>query len=231
MQFFCSILQKNLQFHYIDVIIIQFFNFTGVFGMYKYTVCLFAFLFSLLASAADLTLADGTVYANAELKKCAGGFIYLQHEKGEAKIALENIPENFIAALSSRQRNALRNGADIKLADGMVYKNCTVQSMGKTLLTIKHAQGTLEISFSELPEYYRATFTSSQLAKIYGQAPSAAGSAAQTQILGKTANGQLVYSGPRGGRYYVNERGRKVYLKKDIEVKPIDGVKSTAGQP
>lgn len=198
--------------------------------MGKYIVCLFAFIFCFTASAADLTLADGTVYANAELKKCAGGFIHVLHEKGEAKIALENIPENFIAALSSRQRNALRNGADIKLADGLVYKNCTVQSMGKNILTVKHAQGTLEISFSELPAYYRATFNRSQLAKISGTPSAVADSVAKNNAIGKTANGQLVYTGPRGGRYYFNERGRKVYLKKDIEIKPIEGVKSTAGQ-
>ena len=197
--------------------------------MFKRMAVGVAFIACFIISAADLTLTDGTVYTQAEVKKCAAGFVNILHEKGEAEIALEKLPENFIVALSSRQRNALRKGADIKLADGTLYKNCTVNSMGKNLLTIKHAQGVLEIAFNDLPEYYRATFTRSQLMKISGDKSSAVGKNAS--VIGKTADGKTVYRGPRGGRYYLNTNGRKVYLRKDIEVKPIEGVKTNAVQP
>lgn len=197
--------------------------------MLGYIVCFLAFIASFSVSSADLTLVDGTVYTHAELKKCSAGFVYILHEKGEAKIALENIPGNFIAALNARQRNALRNGADIKLANGAVYKNCTVKKMGRNLLTVKHAQGILDIAFTDLPEYYRATFNRSQLLKISGDTSAAVGK--NVNVIGKTAAGQTVYAGPRGGRYYINDRGRRVYLKKDVEIKPVDGINTTAVQP
>jgi hypothetical protein len=34
------------------------------------------------------------------------------------------------------------------------------------------------------------------------------------KIIGKTANGQNIYEGPRGGHFYYNESGNKVYVKK-----------------
>jgi hypothetical protein len=33
------------------------------------------------------------------------------------------------------------------------------------------------------------------------------------KVVGKTDDGQPVYEGPRGGRYYLNDKGAKVYMK------------------
>jgi uncharacterized protein YycO len=33
--------------------------------------------------------------------------------------------------------------------------------------------------------------------------------------IGKTKDGKIIYEGPRGGRYYISEKGRKVYIKKN----------------
>ena len=201
------------------------------FFMSKYIACLAAFFLCLALCGADLTLADGSVYLNAEIKSCSAGFVLLIHDKGEAKIALEQLPENFIVALSSRQRNSLRNNSDIKFADGRIYKNCTVKSMGLNKVTVKHSQGTVDIPFNELPKYYRATFDNKMLARIRADKTSASSAAKTAEIIGKTAKGDIVYAGPRGGRYYINESNRKVYLRKDIEIKPVEGVNTTVGQP
>ena len=34
------------------------------------------------------------------------------------------------------------------------------------------------------------------------------------KTIGKTKDGKVVFEGPKGGKYYFNDKGRKVYLKK-----------------
>ena len=187
---------------------------------------IFLFLLSSLFSA-DLTLESGSVFAKTEVKKCAAGFVYIAYEKGEAKIALNDLPENFIAALNSRQRGALRKGVDLTLADGRVLKNTSVKAMGGKSVTLKHDSGTAVVAFKDLPEKYQATFNRQQLLKIFNDKTAAANSG---NIIGKTADGKIVYSGPRGGRYFINDSGRRVYLRKNVEIKSPEGVKVSGGQ-
>ena len=192
----------------------------------------FILVLSLLSSAlfaADLTLENGSVYVQTEVKKCLAGFVYIAYEKGEAKIALNDLPENFIAALNSRQRGALRKGVDLTLADGRAFKHTSVKVMGNNSVTIKHDSGTAVVAFKDLPKKYQATFNRQQLLKIFNDKTSA--QANSGNIVGKTADGKIVYSGPRGGRYFINDSGKKVYLRKNVEVKAPEGVKVNAGQP
>jgi colicin import membrane protein len=35
------------------------------------------------------------------------------------------------------------------------------------------------------------------------------------KTIGKTKDGKTIYEGPRGGRYYISEKGKKVYIKKN----------------
>ena len=35
------------------------------------------------------------------------------------------------------------------------------------------------------------------------------------KTIGKTKDGRTIFEGPRGGRYYINPKGKKVYMKKD----------------
>ncbi len=199
-----------------------------VFFMNKIFFILVFTLFSSAFSAADLTLENGSVYAQTEVKKCAAGFVYIAYEKGEAKIALNDLPENFIAALNSRQRGALRKGGDLTLADGRTFKNTSVKVMGNKSLTIKHDSGTAVVAFKDLPKKYQATFNRQQLLKIFNDKTATVNSG---NIVGKTADGKIVYSGPRGGRYFINDSGKRVYLRKNIEVKVPEGIKSNAGRP
>ncbi len=37
----------------------------------------------------------------------------------------------------------------------------------------------------------------------------------KNKIIGKTRDGKIIYEGPRGGRYYMSDKGRKVYIKKN----------------
>lgn len=196
--------------------------------MGKFIILSLLFVIATMVNAADLTTLDGKVYKYSEVKKCAAGFVYVLYEKGEVKIDLQNLPENFIAALSSRQRNALRKGADLQLADGKFYKNCNVTAMGNNSVTFSHDQGTVTVPFNKLSKNYQATFNHRQIAVITGKksTPIAGGS-----ILGKTADGKIVYSGIRGGRYYNNRNGKKVYLRRDVELVPVDNKNVNAGQP
>ena len=34
--------------------------------------------------------------------------------------------------------------------------------------------------------------------------------------VGKTAEGKIIYEGPRGGKYTLSDKGKKVYIKKDL---------------
>jgi colicin import membrane protein len=35
------------------------------------------------------------------------------------------------------------------------------------------------------------------------------------KTIGKTKDGKIIYEGPRGGRYYMSDKGKKVYIKKN----------------
>lgn len=35
------------------------------------------------------------------------------------------------------------------------------------------------------------------------------------KTIGKTKDGKIIFEGPRGGRYYMSDKGRKVYIKKN----------------
>ena len=195
--------------------------------MNKMVLFLMCLLCAFSGTAADLTLADGRVFKQAELKKCANGFAVIQYEAGEAHIALNDLPENFISALNSRQRNALRKGADLVMADGKVYKGCVVKSMGNNALTVKHSEGVVVLQFKDLPRKYQATFSAKQLLLIANDGTTLE---ITGNVIGKTSTGKIVYSGPRGGRYFINDAGKRVYLRKDAELKNIDDVSVNAGQ-
>lgn len=177
--------------------------------------------------AADLTLPDGRVFKHTEIKSCMSGFVVIEYENGEGRIALNDLPENFIAALNTRQRSALRNGADLHFSDGRVYKNCIVKKMGNNALTLKHNDGTAVVPFKDLPRNYQALFTAKQLSSIANSKTTAVSAG---KVIGKTTNGKIVYTGPRGGRYVITDAGRKRYLSKDADIIPVDSVKSNAGQ-
>ena len=195
--------------------------------MNKIIFLLGGLLFALTGVSADLTLADGRVFKQAELKKCADGFAVIQYDKGEVSIALNDLPENFIAALNSRQRNALRKGADLVMADGKVYKGCIVKGMGGNSLTLKHNDGIVVLQFKDLPRNYQATFSSKQLLLISGEKTTLEISG---NVAGKTANGRIVYAGPRGGKYFINDTGKRVYLRKDAEILPVKAANTNGGQ-
>jgi colicin import membrane protein len=38
------------------------------------------------------------------------------------------------------------------------------------------------------------------------------------KIIGKTKDGRVVFEGPRGGHYYLTEKGTKVYIKKGVKI-------------
>jgi colicin import membrane protein len=35
--------------------------------------------------------------------------------------------------------------------------------------------------------------------------------------VGKTADGKIIYEGPKGGKYTISDKGNKVYIKKDVK--------------
>jgi colicin import membrane protein len=35
--------------------------------------------------------------------------------------------------------------------------------------------------------------------------------------VGKTADGKIIYEGPRGGKYTISDKGKKVYIKKEVK--------------
>jgi len=183
-----------------------------------------------LVPAADLVTDAGKKYENVEIRKIAAGCVQIRHKGGEATIALEELPENFIAALSIRQRYALQSLVDIKMPDGKVYYKTSIKSLGSGFVFITHLHGNDKIPFKDLPRKYLATFTRRQLEAVNkvpekkkasaAAAPADSKNAAATPASAavqdeKTADGRKIYTGPRGGKYYINDAGRKVYLRKN----------------
>ncbi len=185
---------------------------------------------SSLAVAADLTTESGKIYRGTELRKISAGCVQIVHADGNATLMLAELPENFIAALSVRQRYALQSLCDIELANGSVYRKTTIAALGNGNVTLLHAAGTIEIPAGQLPKKYLATFTARQLAALKqpnaapaapasapnpsDRAASAATAPATAAATETDAAGRTIFTGPRGGRYYLNDSGKKVYLKK-----------------
>jgi hypothetical protein len=45
--------------------------------------------------------------------------------------------------------------------------------------------------------------------------PKSGRTSAPDKVFGKDAKGRTIYEGSRGGHYYINESGKKEYIKKD----------------
>ncbi len=189
------------------------------------------------AGAADLLTESGRKYTNVEIRKIASGCVQIIADQGEATIALDELPESFIAALSIRQRYALQSLTDIVLKDGTVYRKTSINSLGSGFVFISHLDGNAKIAYKDLPEKYLSTFTRKQLEAVKqtpkknkslqtAAAPnttqvnknSAAVPQNVSQINGTpsgevTKDGKIIYIGPKGGRFYINSNGKKVYIK------------------
>ena len=184
--------------------------------MKKYILLLFAFA-AFSGLAADLTTVSGKVYKNVELVKAAAGSVIIEHDKGTASIALKELPDDFIAALSPRQRMAIQSLADIKLKNGKLLKKCVIEKLGDNQVAITHLNGTVTVNFTDLPAEYRALFTRKQLEMLKSSSLKAKGSSRKGEVKPtgeRTADGRIIYVGSRGGKFYINDQGRRVYLKK-----------------
>ena len=116
------------------------------------------------------------------------------------------------------------NLIDITLKDGTVYRKCSISGMGGGSIEITHVDGSCKISFAALPEKIQKVFSRKQLEKIKAsKQTSARRRSGSTLDPGGdvTADGKKIHTGPRGGRYYVNDNGRKVYLRKNPAAKAV----------
>ena len=182
--------------------------------MNKFLLTLIGVMSVAFLSAADLETLSGTKYINVELKRAVAGCVTIEHDDGSATIMLDDLPESFIAALSSRQRASLQNLADIKLADGTVYSKCSIVMLVDNTVTITHVDGTAEIKVDQLPRCFVATFTRKQLEALKRQpTPELADTTSGTPTDQRTVDGRTIYVGPRGGRYYINENGTRGYIR------------------
>ena len=184
--------------------------------MKKYILFLL-FLSAFSGLTADLTTESGKVYTNVELVKAAAGSVIIEHDDGSASIALDDLPDNFIAALSSRQRLAMQSLADIKFKNGKLLKKCVIDKLGDNQLVITHLKGTVTIKFDDLPAKYRALFTRKQLEMVKSSSVKGKGSSRKGEVKPtgeRTTDGRIIYVGSRGGKFFINDQGRRVYLKK-----------------
>ena len=167
--------------------------------------------------AADLKIGSGTVYKNAELRKIAAGCVQIEHDNGTALIAWEDLPDAFIAALSTRQRRELLSLADITLKNGRRLQRCTLVFIGNSQVEINHLHGTEKVALSDLPGKLISVLSRSQLEKaVAPPGRKAVGSKNGDRIKDtgrKRPDGKTIYQGPKGGLYYINDDGRKVYIK------------------
>ena len=166
---------------------------------------------------ADLTTESGKVYKNAELLRIAAGSVLIGYDKGTASITLNDLPDNFLAALTARQRIAMQSLADIKLVNGKLLKKCVIDDLADGKVTITHLNGSVTVKFSELPPKYRALFTRRQL-EMLNTSEKNKGSSRKSEPKPtgeRTEDGKIIYVGSRGGKFFINEQGKRVYLKKN----------------
>lgn len=180
----------------------------------------FLLLFGLLiwnVSGADLELANGRKYCNVEVQRVLAGCVVIVHDAGKTTLELNDLPDSFIAALSSRQRMGLQDLVDLQLKDGKVYKKTSIVDLGAGKVVLSYLGGTITVAVKDLPEKYLATFTRSQLRKLKERPvnkqkkddPNTPAPAVE-----RRADGKVIHTGIRGGKYYINKSGRRVYLPK-----------------
>ena len=171
---------------------------------------------SLLVDAADLRAVGGRIYCNAEIVKVAAGHVQIVYDDGNATLSLNDLPENFIAAMSSSQRIALQNMVDLKLPSGKCYYKTSISSLENNVVKLTHLKGTVNIPFDKLPAIYRATFTRKQLASLKKVPEKARKIKREAVVTGeRTPDNDVIYRGPRGGKYFINDLGKKVYIPAD----------------
>ena len=171
---------------------------------------------ALKLAGADLKTVSGRLYRNVEVMKINAGYVHIEHDKGNAAIALNDLPDNFIAALNTHQRKALQSMADIKLKNNTVYRRCTIDSLGNGFINVVYSKGSAKIHYKDLPDKYLATFTRRQLALLHKvPAPAKKPKPRITATSERTEEGRIVYLGPRGGKFYIDESGKRVYLPKE----------------
>lgn len=187
-------------------------------------ICLVSAAFCLTAQAADLMTLSGKIYKNVDLRKASAGCVQILHDEGVAAVELNDLPESFIAALSNRQRTDLLNLIDLTLKDGTVYRKCSISGMGGGFIEITHVDGSCKIAFAALPEKIQKVFSRKQLEKIKASKQTAARRRSGSTFDpggDVTTDGKKIHTGPRGGRYYINDNGRKVYLRKNPAAKDV----------
>lgn len=166
---------------------------------------------------ADLTTENGKLFKGVEMRKISAGKVHIRHDQGTAVLVLEELPDNFLAALSVRQRFALQSRVDIKLKDGTTYLATSIITLENKKVTIAHRQGTATIPMDQLPAKYLATFTSKQMQALTGIIPAWAQNnkkSAYPAVKTYTdSQGRTIYEGPRGGKYYINDTGKRVYIR------------------
>lgn len=196
--------------------------------------------------SADLTTRSGRVLAHAALETVAAGRVLIVCDEGEISLPLTDLPDNFLVALSDRQRLALQKDSDLVLVSGKTYRRITVLAVGNHQLRISYAEGEAIVPETELPPIFLSILTTKQRrlltspmltlllnpsADSQKTAPSDTGSSSETAAASSNVNstsagtvgtglatgvasgGRTIYTGPRGGHYYINSKGNKVYVK------------------
>ncbi|MBE6403255.1 MAG: hypothetical protein E7039_05990 [Lentisphaerae bacterium] len=186
--------------------------------MHKWMRVFLLFISCGMLSAADLVLGNGKKYSNAEIQRVLAGCVVVLHDEGKATLLLDDLPDNFIAALSTRQRMGLQDLADVKLADGRLLRKSNILELGNGKVVLSHLEGTTAVDAKELPAKYLATFTRNQRRKLAQTVRNAKQEKehpdVQMPAVERRADGKVIHTGSRGGRYYINASGKRVYLPK-----------------
>lgn len=127
---------------------------------------------------------------------------------------------------------------DIVTKSGKTYKNAEIERATERGLLVIHEIGAAIIPYSDLPddlqkkyqtdaERFKAEKAAAEKQSSKSDAKTANSQQAtstqttetpnpvKTSVSGETSSGgRTIYTGPRGGRYYINSKGNKTYIRR-----------------
>ncbi len=143
---------------------------------------------SALQKDSDLVLVSGKTYRQIVVVSAGNHQLQLTHADGEAIVAETELPSSFRSILTEKQRRLLTAPSLTRLKSPLAPSNnfsSSVQTSDSVAVSSANA------------------ITATTLSQIDQNSSSSA----------TTSNGRTIYTGPRGGHYYINSKGNKVYVK------------------
>ena len=201
-------------------------------------ILVFSLVFaSAILIAADLTTKSGTVYANYRIVGVTDDGVSVSFRGGIVKVPIDDLPDDLRKKYypgegrEQEVRNQLEKAKSTEKTitfsgkDGKRYENCRIQRIGASGLTLKINGTSVYIPFRWIKNLTNGVLAAPSFAvnlprTSYAREtspvsePSGVSEGTDTSHSLRNTTVNTTYTGPRGGTYYYNSKGRKTYVRK-----------------